>query len=152
MTYSSAVEYNDYIVKKQQDLMNDVIKLSANQDVNNFEKTINDMIPKIEQSIKDIQGMPAWNGDTTFRNKALDLFKFYHEACTNEFSTVVKSLKDVQTNPDNVTKIQEITTDVSKREEDFDNAIQQAQQNFAKNNNMDIKENAMQKQLDDIKK
>lgn len=152
ITYSSAVEYNDYIVKKQQDLMTNIINLSAEQDVNKFEKTINDMIPKIDQSIKDIQGMPAWNGDTILRNKALDLFKFYREACTNEFATVIKLLKDVQTNPDNAAKIQEITSAVSKKEESFDDAIQKAQEDFAKENNMEVKANSMQQQIDGLKK
>lgn len=152
VTYSSAVQYNDYIVAKQSDLMADVVKLSTQQNVDNFEKTINGMIPKIDQSIKDIQGMPAWNGDSLFRNKALDLFKFYREACTNEFATVIKLLRDVQTNPDNATKIQEIITAVSTKEEEFDNAIQKAQGDFAKENNMKITENSMQKQIDGLKK
>lgn len=150
-TFSSAVDYNNYIVYKQQDVGNQVLKFSSVKELKQKEQVIDAAIPKIVQYVKDIKNMPAWKGNTEFRNASAALFQFYAKIFSTSYKQIIHLQYDGLTQ-EKENKIKQIASDITTEETKLDEDFKTAQQNFAAQNNMAIQQNPLQKKIDDIKK
>lgn len=150
--FSSAVEYNNYIVDKQTDVANQILGFSSVKELDKKEEIIDATIPKLTQHIKDIQNMPAWKGNVEFRNNSATLFIFYKDIFSTSYKRIIEIQKDGVITDKEKTEIQKITTDINTREAKLDVAFSKAQHNFASQNNMTIQANPLQNKVNQHKK
>ena len=148
--YTSAVQYNDYIVNKQKDVMTAVLEFSKESDPSKIETIVDATIPKIQSAITDIEGMPEWKGNAAMRDNALALFRFYKDIFGKDYKEIIGMQKDGEISAEEETRINSISSGISSRETKLDADFKKAQQDFAKANNMLITENSMQKDIDKL--
>ena len=152
VSYSSAIAYNDSIVKKQQEIISSSLQLTSEADVSKAAKIVDESISKITVSIKYLQGMPDWKGNTTLRDRALDLFNFYKELFSKDYKAILEIKKDGQITSEEQAKLIQIQTSVTEKEAKLDTAFEKAQKDFAESNHMGIINNPIQEKIDALKK
>ncbi|HNE46761.1 MAG TPA: hypothetical protein PKN15_11655 [Chitinophagales bacterium] len=151
--FADAVSYNDYVVNIQTTIavaLNEfnqsiLVEGSTRETVEPF---YNNLITVTNNSLSLIKAMPAYNGDSTLRDAASELFEFYHSCFTNEYATVMTIVFDPNMTMDDYNRMNNILTDVSTRESVFDLSFQTAQYLFAIKNGFTLEENEMQKTID----
>lgn len=148
--FTSAVEYNDYIIDKQQDVGNRILQFASEKVIDKREQILNAGLPAIAQHVKDIKSMPAWKKNTQFRDASAILFEFYKEIFATSYRKIDAILKDGVTKQERL-QLQQINTEITNREAKLDASFKAAQQEFARQNNMSMLANPLQKKVDDLK-
>ncbi|MEO7312187.1 MAG: hypothetical protein ABIX01_17420 [Chitinophagaceae bacterium] len=154
VVYNSAVEYNDYIVTKQTDLVKQIIRFSKEAqdgDLTAAGRTVDDAVSFSDKAITDIEGMPEWKGNTTMRDNAVNLFKFYKEIFARDYRRILEMKGDNQLTPEEESEYNKMMANITSKEGDLDKEFKASQQSFAKDNNMKVLENDMQKKIDEMK-
>ena len=154
VVYKSAVEYNDYIISRQSTLIKNVmdfVKVSQN-DLDSADKMLDKNVAELSIMINDLNGMPAYKGDSILRNAAINLFQFYKKVFSNEY----KKLIEIRRNgggatADGIAEMNGIVERITKEEESYDKNFHNAQRDFAQKNNMKLTDNEMQKNIDKMK-
>ncbi len=150
VTYKTPLEYNEYIISHQMQLQKDITEYTAAAQIgiDEADKGLDKMISDASASLKDIEGMPAYNGDTTFRNAAIALFSFYKTGFSTDFKEMHQIKRKVEggtgTDEDQQ-KLEKFSDVVSAKEDPLDTKFKEAQTKFAKDNNLRIIENTGQK-------
>lgn len=152
--YKTPVQYNNYIINRQKGLVNDVTDMTkvAQTDLDSADKMLDDFVRKTERMVTDIQGMPPFKGDTTFREAAIASFNFYKKT----FGTDYKQLINIRKNggdatEEGVAEMNKIVENISREEEKYDKVFHNAQKSFADKNHMRL-ESDLQKKLDKLNK
>jgi hypothetical protein len=156
-TFSSAVEYNDFIIGQQEKVIKAVLSMS---EVMNAEKINNDDLKakyevfgnECKKALDTIKTMDEFNGNKTFRDESIKLFEFYYEIYQKDYKELIDILVkgDKISEPD-ITRMKEIQESITKRENVRDGAFAEAQNKFAAENNMQIVANDVQNQIDQKK-
>lgn len=150
VTYKTPLEYNEYIISRQMQLQKDITEYTAGAQISieEADKGLDKMIRDASVSLKDIEEMPAYNGDSSFRNAAIVLFTFYK----TDFSTDFKDMHQIKRKVEGGTgtdedqqKLEKFSDVVSAKEGPLDARFKEAQTKFAKDNNLTIIENTGQK-------
>ena len=154
VTYKSAVSYNDYIVSRQNTLIQNVIAFgqTARTDLDSAERLLQGFVKQTGGMVDELKGMPAYKGDSSLRDAAVNTFSFYKRVFENEYMTVLNLKKKpdfslVVDQPQIDSIIQKVTTE----ERGFDSRFHEAQMKFASSNNMRLTDNKMQKELEKMK-
>lgn len=136
--YRSAIEYNDAIIKNQVGFANNYLSVLNKHQVLS-EQTLEDLKKLSSEaalSSKMIESMPAYKGDSSFRDAGVELLNFYSDFLLDEFSTIVKlrmlagdSLTHQYTDSINM-----LTAKVKKQEVELDEKFQRSQKAFAQKN------------------
>ena len=145
------VEYNDTIIKEQTKIIELMFDLVAKieTDLDGCEAIRLKTITQCDSSIQLVSKMEPYNGDATMRNTAIDLFKFYEKAYKNEYKEMIQILQlGEEITEEDMTRMATLNEELAKKEATFDNAFQAAQKSFAKNNNIMIQDNKLQKKID----
>jgi len=152
--YKNAVQYNDYIIGRQSTLIKNVLDFIqvSQTDLDSANKMLDKNINDIKDMLNDIKGMPAYKGDSSLRDAAINLFEFYK----NVFGSEYKRILDIRINGEDattegVTEMNNIVNKITKEEEGYDKAFHNAQQDFAEKNHIKLGENEMQKKIDKMK-
>jgi hypothetical protein len=150
VTYKTPVQYNDYIVSRQTDLMRKVISFSnaAEQDIDSAANMLKGYAAETTTMIGEIKGMPPYKGDTSLRNAAVQSFTFYKRVFEEDYMDIIDIRRKEDLTQDDVDEMDRIVKKITKEEEGYDKAFHNAQNNFAKKNNMRLRENEVQKELD----
>ncbi len=151
--YKTAVVYNDAIVNYQSRIMKDILNFVDASKVNldSADHLLDVYAGELNVIIDDIKGMPAFKGDTTLRNAAVESFGFYKRIMTGEYKELIRLRKEGAGETDaGVAQMNTIVEKISKEEEGFDRNFHSAQLAFAKRNNITLTENDMQKQIDNL--
>lgn len=154
--FSTAVGYNDYIVKRQKDIYNFIFKMTdaAAKDPEAAEKVIDEAIPVIDKIIGEIKFLPSFNGDSSFRDAAVPLFEFYKATFDGAYREIIAINKkgDKKTKAD-IAKQQALSDKLSSEEASLDIAMKSAQSAFAVSNNMQVQENTeLQEKVNNLDK
>lgn len=152
MTYASAVEYNDYIVGRQSTLMKNIMNFVqvAQTDLDSAELLLDKYVKETGNMVKDIKGMPPYNGDSTLRDAAVSIFGFYKKIFDKDYREIIHLRKEQDgTSQDIEDRINQIVKNVETEEIGFDDRFQSAQKDFAKKNKMKLVDNEMQKEFDE---
>jgi hypothetical protein len=152
--YKSAVQYNDYIIGRQTTLIKNVLDLSAIAQTNldSADKMLNKYVVETDSMIINLNGMPAYKDDSSFRDAAIASFAFYKKIFGNEYKQLINIRKNGgDATEEGVAEMNRIVGDITREEEKYDKAFHNAQKNFADKNNMKLAENEMQKKIDKIK-
>ena len=155
--YKSALEYNNYIIDRQKKIVEgiksyaDALQISTDAG----DKELDKVIGVVSTSLTDVQGMPAYNNDSAFRDAAIDLLAFYKKSFSRDFKEMLEIRKKIQdsTQTDNdMQRFNEIKDNVSKTEGPLDEKMKEAQGRFAKNNKLDLSDSSVQDEIDNLKK
>lgn len=146
VAFNFAVQYNDYIISRQNRLVRDI------QEIGRFfrEKTDSTMVflegyaAEADHLVEEIKGMPVFKGDSSFRDAAVSSFGFYRNLFRNEYRQVTDMRRQgIDTTVKGRLQIQAIIGRVVREEENHDKILHQAQEKFAKNNGIDLVDNEL---------
>jgi hypothetical protein len=151
VAYKSPVQYNEYIINRQKKLMKNVLDFAKASQINLDSAGI--MLEKytgeIAITIEEFKDMPAYRGDTSLRDAAVGLFGFYKNVFQNDYSRIIAiRKKGEEMMVEDQDEMKKIVEKITREEQGFDKSFRDAQKNFADKNNLDLKENEMQKRID----
>ena len=147
------VEYNDAIVGEQSKITEKFLSLmnTFGTDLAQCEPLRLDILKQCDESISIVSAMSDYNGSTRMRDAALALFNFYKEINSNEYKEMLDILqKGEEITKDDIARLTELEQLIASREIPLDAEFQNAQQEFATQNNIQIRENELQKEIDSI--
>lgn len=142
-TFKDAVEYNDYIVVKQQRigaLLNEYISMAADSapTLPKLEAKRISAVDEVKKLTSDLKKMPAWKGNIAFRDASVTLFVFYQSTLDNEFKEIGEILLKTEITEADYKRIEELQKSISTREGPLDDVFLDAQKKFAAANNFTI--------------
>lgn len=152
--YKSPVEYNDYIVTKQAGVIKKVLNFSkvSQTNLDSAEAMLDGFIKDVDGLITDIKGMPPYKGDSSLRDASVSLFKFYKRTFDKEYRDIIHLRKEQDgTSVEIEDRIQALAKGVTEEEKELESKFKVAQKKFAESNNMRIRENELQKEIDKLK-
>jgi hypothetical protein len=150
LVYKSAIQYNDYIIDRQATVVKKMFDLKevAETNLDSAGKMLDETISQLEGMIDDIKGMPAYKGDSLFRDAAIGSFAFYKKIFRNEYRKIINIRQNGgDTTEAGMMEIKEIVDQISREEEKYDKAFHNSQKDFADNNHMKLEKNEMQKKI-----
>ena len=149
-------EYNNKVIDIQLTVINKILALNKA-----FEKLVPAELDaglkgfqeSSEKAVADISKFEAYEGSTTLKDAALNLFKFYQAASINEYKKMIDILKKgAAMTPEDQTTLGTLAAQVGTNEKGFDEAFKNAQQAFSKQYNLPIEVNEKQKEIDNMGK
>ncbi len=155
--YTSALQYNDYIIGKQKAVVMDMTNYGKAAQINadSAEGLLNSTINNITHSLGDITGMPAYNGDSSFRDAAIELFSFYKKSFSTDFKEMLeinrKIEKDSYTDSD-IERFKQIEENIGRKESPLDAKLKDVQTRFAKANKLTLNNPEVANQADTLTK
>ena len=148
------IEYNDAIIDEQTDISRLMIEMANafSSDLMESEKYRIKLARQCEVSVDKIKKMPDYKGNTRFRDAGVALFSFYKNISEKEYMEMIAILQKEQIDESDYEKLAQIEQQIGLREEPLDEEFQEAQQAFAKEHNLSLYENEIQKEIDDLGK
>ena len=150
VTFKSAVQYNDYIVNRQANHMQNVLDLVkvAEKDLDSADKMLDNFSAETVTYIEEIKEMPAYKGDSVLRDNAVSIFNFYKKVFQIEYRRIIQiRKKGNEMTHEDLEEMKDIVGRLKREEKDYDRSFQNAQKNFADKNNIRLKESEMQKEF-----
>ena len=151
-SFSTPIEYNDYIIARQTSIINHILDISktAQTDLQATEALLNQGVKLADSALLDVKGLPAFNGDSTFRNRAISMFHFYRQVFDVDYREMVAiRKKGDHITVEDVQRLDAIQARLTEEETERDKHFQNAQQEFAERNNLRLGENELQKKIDE---
>jgi hypothetical protein len=154
ITYNNAVEYNQYIVNKQTEVMHMVIAYieTVQTDPQRALDSLSVQAKEVDNIIKDLKGMPAYKGNTEMRDAAIESFNFYADVFRNEYkqmTELILSIDSTGATDEQMALNEKITADVTKREQVIVDKFLKSQKAFAKENRLKLEENKAEKEFEE---
>ncbi|MFH0865571.1 MAG: hypothetical protein V1904_05225 [Bacteroidota bacterium] len=140
LSFSSAVDYNNFIIGQQENIVNKMNELSEAIDAENYTDATTkqeELVKQCKSGIDSVKALDAYNGNTAFRDEAVTLFNFYKEISEKEYKEMLDILKKENIAETDIQRMEEIRQDISKRENERDEAFGKAQKTFYKENDID---------------
>jgi hypothetical protein len=135
------VQYNDYIVDKQKSLRKAISSIGEAVPTNLDSAFIllDKCVKQIEVAIADLQGMPVYKGDSSMRDAAVSLFRFYKEIFSHEYKQIldIRKAGGAETE-EGVAKMSAIVDDIGRQEDNYDKTFHNAQKDFADKNHIEL--------------
>ena len=152
-SFSTPIEYNDYIIARQTGIINHILDISktAQTDLPATEALLNQGVLLADSVLLDVQGLPPYNGDSTFRNRAISMFHFYRQV----FDVDYREMVAIRKKGDNITvedfqRLDAIQARLTEEETERDKHFHNAQQEFAEKHHLRLGENELQKKIDEV--
>lgn len=155
VTYKNPVQYNDFIVGRQTELMKKIVAFSevAQTNPDSAFGMLKTYARETDVMIKEMKGMPPYGGDSSLRDAAIHSFTFYKKIFEDDYRRILEITKSGENQTEEgAAKANEIVEKLAREEEQFDKDFHNAQESFARKNNMKLTENSMQKKIDDLDK
>jgi hypothetical protein len=136
-------EYNDYIVKEQKDVMShfddfaNAVNAADKDSMSFMRKALYD---RAEIAESQMNSLADYKGDTLFRYKALELFRYVKYACDHELKDIFMiASKDSALSEIDVERIHTLSETYTAKEKEKNDALIDAQEKFAYKFNMEVK-------------
>jgi hypothetical protein len=139
LTFSSAVDYNNYVIGQQEKIVNKMNELSDAIDAETYDVANTkreELVKQCVTSIDSVKALDAYNSNTGFRDEAVVLFTFYKAISEKEYKEMLDILKKKDITETDLARMNEIKEDITKRENERDGAFATAQNTFYKENNI----------------
>jgi hypothetical protein len=148
------IEYNDAIIGEQTNISRLMIEManSFSSDLSASETYRIKLANQCKESVDKIKKLPDYKGNTRFREAGVALFSFYKDISENEYKEMIAILRKEQIDQSDIDRLTQIEQQIGLREEPLDGEFQGAQQAFAKEHNLSLYENEIQKEIDDLGK
>jgi len=145
LTFASAVEYNDFLVKQQKEVLNtqtafseaiNALDFSPNSD-SNLTYKFREFGKATKIALDTVNKMDSWNNNTQFRDDAIKMFKFWNDAYKKEYKEMINLLlKGQDLTPEDQDRMNKVGADVDAKEQGFINTFLESQKKFATENNI----------------
>lgn len=149
--FKTAADYNDYIIARQTRVVQDIIDLGKKADIS--PDTAFAKLPvytrNTDSLIDELKGMPPFRQDSSFRDAAINSFRFYRKLFSESYRTILQLRIDgKESTLEGYTQIQQITDSIRRAEEKLDRELHNTQRSFAEKYKMKMRPNDIQKELD----
>jgi hypothetical protein len=141
--YKNAAEYNNYIIERQSVIMKDIagfVRIS-NTSLDSANQALDTYLPELDRIITEIQDMPAYKGDSSLRNTAVNLFSFYRKLFIQDYKQLILYWREHgRQTREGIDETKRVIDKITLEEETYDKSFHNTQKDFAERNNMKIKE------------
>ena len=146
----NAVSYNDSIIEEQSKVIKYMLDMTRNMESNLSEadKQREAGVNQAKLSIRKIEMLGDFKGDNSLGNAAMDMFKFYQNTFESDFKEMLSILKKEKIDSLDIQRVSEINASLAVKETQVHSAFEIEQKKFAQKNGFEMKENEMQKDLD----
>lgn len=146
------VEYNDAIIGEQTKISKVMLDMANyfGSDLTKSEALRGDLVKQCEASVKVLKDLPDYKGKTDFRDAGVALFTFYKEISEKEYKEMIEILAKPEIELADIERLTVLEKEIGAREQPLDAAFQTAQQAFAKEHNLSLYENEIQKDIDQL--
>lgn len=152
-TFSSAVDYNDHIVELQSRIgvkmveFNEVLsREGATLELVNAE--LKELQSVADDVISESQKLPAYEKNTSLRDAAIDLFKYYKKTFKEDYSRMVQLIYGDDLTEESIKELEAILEKVTVDEKVLDERFLKEQTSFADKHGFSLSENELQDQID----
>lgn len=143
----TAAEYNDLIVNEQQLILKEMRQFN-NDDGSNVERIEQKrlkIITQCDSSISKIEKLEDFDGNTSLKNAALELFTFYKTVCDTEYKEMIAIMSKSLITKEDIEKLK-LSQEKNKQVElKLDMQLEKAQNEFAKEQGIKIELNSSSK-------
>jgi hypothetical protein len=149
----TAVEYNNVIIDEHTKISKNIIEMAAyfETDISKSESIRAQMVSQCDSSLKKLEALPDYKGNTEFRDAGVSIFKFYLEISKNEYKEMLQILaKDDDIEMEDILRLTKIENDLATKEQALDTRFKKAQESFAKEHNFSLIENEIQGEIDQL--
>ncbi|MCX6317881.1 MAG: hypothetical protein NTW29_11360 [Bacteroidetes bacterium] len=151
VTYKTPVQYNDYIITRQNIVVKKMLAFGkmAGTNPDSAIKMLDAFAIETTAMIRELQDMPPYQGDSLFRDAAVKSFLFYKRVFEKDYKELLDLKMRMEKGADSVENaMNELTGRLSSEEEKRDKAFQDAQEKFARNNHLQLSENTLSKEIE----
>lgn len=141
VSFSTAEEYNNYIVDLQLESVKSIMLFSdacaegrRNQMLHSYEQ----FQSQTKLSLEQIKKLEGFNGSIELRDAAIKLFGFYVEISQNEYKQILDILLKREYSEQDDIIVDSLITIVGEKEETHDSAFENAQEKFALDNELQM--------------
>ena len=148
-----AIAYNDQIIALQTKIIKSMIAFSKSfgtGDGKAMMKAHKSMVSTIETTLAAAKKVGPFQGDSSLRDGAVELFAFYDDISKKEYLEIVKILSSGKPDKKGMARMNEIVQSITVRENALDAKFQKTQVAFTKKYGIALTENKMQKEIDNL--
>ncbi len=135
-SFSDPVDYNDYIIDLQDGIgysldyyMLELNDSAATYDDCEFAREV--LVMVIEDAVDSLKRLAPYDGNTDFRDRAVELFNFYYSIVQNEYKQIQDILFLTDYTTEDEMRYNSLVDDIVARETVYDDNFAAAQQAFA---------------------
>lgn len=139
VTFSSAVEYNDFIVGLQsgiKDQFNTISDALNANDINAAKIKTTELENKCTKAIDTLNKLDAYNGNTAFRDAAINLFTHYKDFSQKGMKEELDIMAKPEINGQDEQRIDQLDDEFAQKEDGLHKTFIDAQKKFADENNL----------------
>jgi len=151
--FKSAIRYNDFIIKLQENVYEAIIDLSLKMEYADDVELLESYEAfgsEANKAANEIRTLGAYKDNTEFRDLAIELFDFYVEVYEFQYKELIDMIILGEYDEEIEERMGYIINDITEKETRLDSKFQAVQERFAKQFNMEIGENELQKRIDEI--
>ena len=149
--FESAIEFNDFIIDEQTKIGEKIVILMDEFEIGTRESAKvkhQELIVQTKASLRALQSVKSFTGGARFKQASLSLFNFYQSICETEYARMIDIYFSEDYSDEDVAELTKMMEDITAREKAYDEEFAAAQEEFAKANGFDLKENELQKEFD----
>jgi hypothetical protein len=152
IVYTSAVQYNDYIIDRQTKLSKEMVNFygAIELSIDSADIILDRMQKQLEKSYTEISGMAPYKGDSVFREKGVQLFAFYKDEMIPTIREIINIRKKELTVSDEAStdpRMETLQAKIDNGEEKVVNDFLSVQKKFAKENRLKLEETSEQEKI-----
>lgn len=139
--FKTPVAYNDYIITRQQKVVAliDQFANASNVSLDSANAVLERNSVAANEYLTDVNGLTSFNGDTAFKNAAVNSFAFYKRIFEQEY----KELLAINAKGESITqndreRAMTITQAITTEEAELDKRFINAQKDFAQKNKLEL--------------
>jgi len=138
VVYKSAVDYNDYIVDRQSQVVKMIEKFSevSQSGADKANAFLTESAIKVDKIITEVEGMPEWKGNSAMRDKGVAMFKYYKNIFDDKYKKIIAITSDGQVTPEEEKEQEIIVKAIGDEGTPLEDAFISAQKDFASKTNM----------------
>lgn len=141
-SFKTAVEYNDYIIALQNKVGASIAEFNKAVDSGSLSyanATREKIVKAADEALIKLKKLPAYKGNSSFREATIPLFAFYKGCAENEYKELVNLVLGGKPIDDAVmTRINELIAQVTEKENKLDQQFAAEQKKFARDNNFTL--------------
>lgn len=138
VVYATVSQYNDYIISRQAYILKSFKNMAdmISSDKNLALNMLSIASQKSLETAKEVEGMPAWKGNTNFRDKAVDMFNYYGKTYSTDFKELIQLASNPEITETQRAALKEKGDAIDQEEEKMNKAFLDAQKEFSAANNL----------------
>ncbi|MEJ7611427.1 MAG: hypothetical protein WKF88_09660 [Ferruginibacter sp.] len=140
--YANAGTYMDYLSKQQEGITKRYLAYTSASAHGKREKKVETLRGKLMDEIQEarmnISGMPAWQGDKSYRDTAVSFMKFYYNVMNEDYAKIINMEEIAQRSYDEMEAYILLQETVDKKLEEANIRMRKGQQDFAAKNNIKL--------------